>query len=462
MDIYSDIKYTISERRTILFRKGIGCDACRGGKKGAEVVDEMDYKVINAKLLLSAEEGFQIEQKDFWVKDGKITFSETDGAEVVDAKDKLVMPGLINMHTHAYMTVMRNYADDVDFGEWLFQRVMPVEDRLPKEGAYWTSLLAFSEMIKTGTTSFVDMHMFHRQSPQAAKDAGMRGFIGRGLVGEDLYSDGFGRFQEALEEKREYESSTLKFILSPHAIYSCSTQMLEQVSKEAERQGMLKQIHLSESDTEVNDCLNKHGKTPVKLLEDIGFLDEKTILAHCVKMCYNDLDILQASGAHVVTNPASNAKLGNGFAPISEMREKAINICIGTDGTASNNTLNMFREMGLLSLIHKGIKGDSTAAPARFVVKAATENAAKALHMENQLGVIREGACADLIFVDLKAASLFPNNNILSSLCYSANGSEVESVMIDGRFVMRGRRLLTIDTERVYYEVDKIVKEYLS
>ena len=288
MDIYSDIKYTISERRTILFRKGIGCDACRGGKKGAEVVDEMDYKVINAKLLLSAEEGFQIEQKDFWVKDGKITFSETDGAEVVDAKDKLVMPGLINMHTHAYMTVMRNYADDVDFGEWLFQRVMPVEDRLPKEGAYWTSLLAFSEMIKTGTTSFVDMHMFHRQSPQAAKDAGMRGFIGRGLVGEDLYSDGFGRFQEALEEKREYESSTLKFILSPHAIYSCSTQMLEQVSREAERQGMLKQIHLSESDTEVNDCLNKHGKTPVKLLEDIGFLDEKTILAHCVKMCYND------------------------------------------------------------------------------------------------------------------------------------------------------------------------------
>ena len=215
MDIYSDIKYTISERRTILFRKGIGCDACRGGKKGAEVVDEMDYKVINAKLLLSAEEGFQIEQKDFWVKDGKITFSETDGAEVVDAKDKLVMPGLINMHTHAYMTVMRNYADDVDFGEWLFQRVMPVEDRLPKEGAYWTSLLAFSEMIKTGTTSFVDMHMFHRQSPQAAKDAGMRGFIGRGLVGEDLYSDGFGRFQEALEEKREYEQYLEIYPLPP-------------------------------------------------------------------------------------------------------------------------------------------------------------------------------------------------------------------------------------------------------
>lgn len=421
----------------------------------------MDYKVINGKLLLSAEDGFQIEQKDFWVKDGKITFSEAGGAEVVDAKDKLVMPGLMNMHTHAYMTVMRNYADDVDFGEWLFQRVMPVEDRLPKEGAYWTSLLAFSEMIKTGTTSFVDMHMFHRQSPRAAKDAGMRGFIGRGLVGEDLYSDGFGRFQEALEEKREYESNTLKFILSPHAIYSCSTQMLEQVAKEAGRQGMLKQIHLSESDTEVNDCLRKHGKTPVKLLADIGFLDENTILAHCVKMCYNDLELLQASGAHVVTNPASNAKLGNGFAPISEMREKGINICIGTDGTASNNTLNMFREMGLLSLIHKGIKGDSTAAPARFVVKAATENAAKALHMENRLGVIREGAYADLIFVDLKAASLFPNNNILSSLCYSANGSEVESVMIDGRFVMRGRQLLTIDTERVYYEVDKIVKEYL-
>lgn len=424
----------------------------------------MNYKIINGTLLLQTEEGFITEQKELWVKNGKITFNplaETESYEVVDANHKLVMPGLINMHTHAYMTVLRNYADDVDFGEWLFNRVMPVEDRLPQEGAYWTSQLAFAEMIRTGTTSFVDMHMFCGQSPKAAAEAGMRGFIGRGLVGEDLYEDGFSRFQEALREKEEYESDTMKFILSPHAIYSCSTKLMEQVAYEAGNRGMLKQTHLSESQTEIDNCLEKYGKTPVQLLSDIGFLDKNTILAHCVKMCYNDLDILKASASHVVTNPASNAKLGNGFAPINDMIDKGINICLGTDGTASNNTLNMFREMGLLSLIHKGLKMDSTAAPANFVISAATANAAKALGMEDTLGVIKEDACADLIFVDLRAASMFPNNNIVSSLCYSANGSEVEDVMINGKFVMKNKVLLTMDLERVYYEVDKIKEAYL-
>lgn len=424
----------------------------------------MNYKIINGTLLVQTAEGFKTEKKELWVKDGKITFiplAETESYEVVDAKNKLVMPGLINMHTHAYMTVLRNYADDVDFGEWLFNRVMPVEDRLPQEGAYWTSQLAFAEMLKTGTTSFVDMHMFCRQSPKAAAEVGMRGFIGRGLVGEDLYEDGFSRFQEALKEKEEFESDTMKFILSPHAIYSCSTKLMEQVAYEAGNRGMLKQTHLSESQTEIDNCLEKYGKTPVQLLSDIGFLDKNTILAHCVKMCYNDLDILKASGSHVVTNPASNAKLGNGFAPINDMIDKDINICLGTDGTASNNTLNMFREMGLLSLIHKGLKMDSTAAPANFVISAATTNAAKALGMEDKLGVIKEDACADLIFVDLRATSMFPNNNIVSSLCYSANGSEVEDVMINGKFVMKNKVLLTMDLERVYYEVDKIKEAYL-
>lgn len=424
----------------------------------------MNYKIMNGTVLVQTESGFATEQKDIYVKDGKITFQpfgEQESFEIFDAKNKLVMPGLINMHTHAYMTVLRNYADDVDFGEWLFKRVMPVEDRLPSEGAYWTSLLAFAEMLKTGTTSFVDMHMFCRQSPMAARDAGMRAFIGRGLVGSDLYEDGFSRFQEALTEKEEFESDTIKFILSPHAIYSGSTKLFEQVAYEAGNRGMLKQTHLSESQTEIDDCIKKYGKTPVQLLSDIGFLDKNTILAHCVKMCYNDLDLLQAAGSHVVTNPASNAKLGNGFAPITDMIEKNINVCIGTDGTASNNTLNMFREMGLLSLIHKGIKQDSTAAPANFVIGAATANAAKALNMKDKLGAVKEDACADLIFVDLRATSLFPNNNIVSSLCYSANGSEVESVMINGKFVMKNRQLLTIDLERVYYEVDKIKDAYL-
>ena len=429
---------------------------------------KMNYKIINGSLLLyNAGRGFEVKKDTLYIKENKIAHigeqSETSGEkyETVDAADRLIMPGLINMHTHVYMTILRNYADDVDFAEWLFKRVTPVEDSLPAEAAYWTNLLGFAEMFRSGTTSYVDMHMYKCMSGKAASECGMRAFIGRGLVGDDLYSDGLSRFEEALAEQAEYESGRIKIVLSPHAIYSASEKLYRQVAEEAEKRGLLKQTHLSEGAAEVEDCINNRGITPVKYLNDIGFLDSKTILAHCVQMRGDDIDIIKRSGASVVTNPASNAKLGNGFAPVVDMHKAGINICIGTDGTSSNNTLNMFREMGILSLIHKGIHKDSTAMPAQSVLSMATANAAKALCEEDRLGVIKEGASADLCFVDLRSPSLFPNNNIISSLCYSANGSEVDSLMIDGRFVMRKKELLTIDYDRVCFEINKIKDKYL-
>jgi 5-methylthioadenosine/S-adenosylhomocysteine deaminase len=426
----------------------------------------MDYKVINGNLLIYNEGKFKTEKKALYIKDGKIAaIGEYGGVdtkwEVIDAKDRLIMPGLINAHTHVYMTLLRNYADDVDFSEWLFNRVSPVEDSLPVEAAYWTNLLGFAEMFMTGTTSYVDMHMYKCMSAKAARDAGIRAFIGRGLVGNDLFEDGLSRYKEAMAEREEYESDMIKIILSPHAPYSCSEKLYRQVAEEAEKHGLLKQTHLSEGVTEVENVLKETGKTPVKWLYDIGWLNDRTILAHCVQMREDDIELLAKSGVSVVTNPASNAKLGNGFAPAVEMQKKGVNLCLGTDGTSSNNTLNMFREMGILSLIHKGIQKDSTAMPAVDVIAAATVNGAKALGMKDKIGVIKEGAQADLIFIDLKSPSLFPNNNIISSLCYSANGSEVESVMINGKFVMKNRELLTIDYDRVCYEVEKIAEKYL-
>ncbi|HIV17119.1 MAG TPA: amidohydrolase [Candidatus Alectryocaccobium stercorigallinarum] len=427
----------------------------------------MNYKITNGTLLIHTKDDFITKQEDIYIKDNKIAhignIPENDDThyETFDASGRLVMPGLINMHTHVYMTILRNYADDVDFAEWLFKRVTPVEDSLPAEAAYWTNLLGFAEMFRSGTTSYVDMHMYKCMSGKAANDCGMRAFIGRGLVGDDLYTDGLSRFNEALAEQEEYESGRIKIVLSPHAIYSASEKLYRQVSEEAQKRGLLKQTHLSESVTEVEDCIKTRGKTPVEYLNDIGFLDDGAILAHCVQMRGNDIGIIRKSGASVVTNPASNAKLGNGFAPVVKMHDAGINICIGTDGTSSNNTLNMFREMGLLSLIHKGIHKDSTAMPAQTVLAMATENAAKALRAEDELGAIKEGAAADLCFVDLRAPSLFPNNNIISSLCYSANGSEVDSLMIDGKFVMKNRELLTIDYDRVCCEIEKIKDKYL-
>ena len=427
----------------------------------------MNYHITNGYLLLEDGDGFQAVRKDLFIRDGKIASigqaPETgESFKVVDAGDRLIMPGLINMHTHVYMTGMRNYADDVPFGEWLFNRVMPVEDTLTAEAAYWCNLLGMIEMIRTGTTTFVDMHMFHEQSCRAASQTGLRGYIGRGLVGGSLYEEGNRRFPEAMEEMEKYKSDTLEFILSPHAIYSCSVDLMKEVVRESDTRGLLRQTHLSESLTEVENCRKEHGKTPVALLDDIGFLSDRTILAHCVQMQDDDIARIAASGATVVTNPASNAKLSNGFAPIREMQTAGVNICLGTDGAASNNTLNMFREMGLFTMIHKGVNRDSTAAPAAFTLKTCTSNAAKALGRAGELGVIAEGACADLIFLDLNAVSLFPNNNIVSSLCYSANGSEVTDTMVNGRFLMRDRRLLTVDEEEVYAHVRAFQKQFLK
>lgn len=422
----------------------------------------MNTKIINGYIAEYKNGAFTAKKKDLYVIDGKISFSGPDsGCEVLDAKDRLIMPGLINMHTHAYMSMFRNYADDVSFDEWLFRRIMPVEDVIDSAEAYWTNQLSFIEMIQSGTTCYTDMHMYEGQSGRAARDAGMRAYIGRGLVGEDLFGDGAERLRQALSERSEYECDTIRFTLSPHAIYSCSEKLLSQVAELAAKEGMLKQIHLSEGLNEVRNCYDKFGISPVELIDRAGFLDDKCILAHCVHISDNDIDLIRRRNATVVTNPASNAKLGNGIAPVNKLLESGVNVCIGTDGCASNNTLNMFHEMSLLSLLHKAVNSDCMLLGANEVLGMATVNAAKALGMEGRLGIISEGAYADLIFIDLTACSLYPNNDLITSLCYSANGSEVASVMVNGRLLMKERELLTIDKERVYSEVNRIVKKYL-
>ena len=434
----------------------------------------MNYKIINGNVMTLRDGIFTVEKADLYVIGNKVyrqleqaqaqTREAETGWEIIDAADRLIMPGLTNMHTHAYMTVMRNYADDVAFDEWLFKRCMPVEDSLPQEAAYWTSLLGCMEMVRTGTTNFADMHMFRGKSCKAVMDIGMRGVIGRGLVGEDLYGDGMSRFEDCLAEQAEYEAASkgrLQSALAPHAIYSCSVKLLEQVAEEAAKRGMIKHIHVSESVFEVESAIEKYGKTPIGVLYEIGFLDQHTLMAHCVQMRDDDIEIIAKTGASVVTNPASNAKLGNGFAPVKEFLEAGVNVTLGTDGAASNNALNMFREMGLLSLIHKGIHRDPEVVSSNTILHMVTDNAWKMLGTENQMGVITDGSLADLVFLNLKDLSMFPANNMVSALCYSANGSEVESVMVDGAFVMKDRRFLNIDEEEVLYQVGKVKDQYL-
>ncbi len=374
--------------------------------------------------------------------------------EVIDGENRLVIPGLINAHTHTYMSMMRNCADDLAFMDWLFNRVDPIEGALEPEDAYWGSLLGQMEMIRAGTTTFNDMQMNIHQTTRAVRDSGMRAVICRGLVGDEADPQD-RRLQEAFEEMEDgKECARLGFLLGPHAPYTCGPDYLKMVADTAKEKGLGIHMHLSESVSEIGTIREKYGCTPIEYAQKAGVFDVPAIAAHCVQLEGDDIAILAENKVSVVTNPASNMKLGNGFAPVAELMEAGVNVCLGTDGAASNNAQNMFREMGHLALIHKGTHMTPQCVSAKEVFLAATANGAKALRLDT--GSIEAGKKADLAIMKLNCPSMMPANDLIASLCYSADGSEVDTVIIDGKIVMQGRQLKTIDEERVYYEIRKM------
>ncbi len=378
--------------------------------------------------------------------------------KLIDGTDMLVIPGLINAHTHSYMAPMRNIADDMPFMDWLLKGVNPVEDRMSPEDAYWGAMLAMVEMISCGTTTFNDMQMHIHQTTRAAKESGMRAVICRGLVG-NAYDRNDVRIKEAFEEMEDgKDCDRLKFMLGPHAPYSCGPDYLRCVADIAKEKGLGIHIHLAESVTEVENLRKEHNLSAIEYAYKAGCFDVPAIAAHCVQISDSDIEILKEHNVSVVTNPASNMKLGNGFAPIPRLLDAGVNVAIGTDGAASNNSLNLFHEISLLTLIHKGVSMDPVCIGAAEAMKIATENGAKALGLEGVTGKIKEGYKADLAILDMNCPSMVPPNNIISSLAYSANGSEVDTVIIDGVVVMENREIKTIDTEKVIFEAKKIVK----
>ena len=376
--------------------------------------------------------------------------------QTIDGSRRLAIPGLINAHTHTYMSMMRNVADDLSFADWLFGTIEPIEDRLVPEDSYWASLLSQMEMIRSGTTCFNDQQMHIGMTTRAVRESGMRAVICRGLVG-DSYDEQDFRIREALQERDDFaDCDRLTFRLGPHAPYSCGPEYLRLVADVARREGMGIHIHIAESQTETDNMWEQHHCTPVEYVRDAGIFEAPTIAAHCIRVSASDRQILTENGVSVVTNPASNMKLGNGFAPVPELVEAGVNVCLGTDGAASNNAQNMFRELGLLTLIHKGTHDTPQCVSADEAFAMATRNAAKALCLPT--GSIEVGKKADIVLLDLDAPSLTPLNNAVAALSYSANGSEVTDVIIDGAVVMRNRELLTIDEERVRFEVARTCK----
>lgn len=378
--------------------------------------------------------------------------------KVIDGKDRLAIPGLINCHTHSYMSFMRNVADDLSFMDWLFGTIDPIEQQMTDEDTYWGACLAIIEMMKSGTTCFNDMQMNIHQTTRAVKESGMRAVISRGLVGSGNDEAGQMRLAQAYEERDAFrDCDRLSFMLGPHAPYTCDDGFMRIVSEEAKKNNMRIHVHLSESESEISQIQEKYGCTPIEMADKNGLFDVPAIAAHCVQITKSDIEILKKKRVSVVTNPASNMKLGNGFAPIPALLEAGVNVCLGTDGAASNNSLNMFHEMSLLALIHKGVRRTPQCISAKENFRIATINGAKALGLEKETGSLEAGKKADIAILNLNTPSLTPRNNLLAGLSYSANGSEVETVIIDGKITMEDRKVLTLDEELVYRKVNEII-----
>lgn len=369
--------------------------------------------------------------------------------ERLDGGGHLALPGLVNSHTHVAMTVLRNYADDLPLMSWLTQKIWPLEDRLTGEDAYYSSLLGMVEMIKSGTTTFADMYMFTEEMATAADRMGLRACLSRGLQGA---TPGDHRFQETKDLYRRWHcqgDGRITVMVGPHAPFTCTLPYLEKALELAEDLDTGIHIHLSETESEVEQMQQEYGKSPVALVADLGFFRRHTLAAHCVRVSPQDIEILKTAGVHVAHNPGSNLKLGSGIAPVPAMLAQKINVALGTDSAASNNNLSIFKEMNLAALLHKGSTGNPVAVDAYTALEMATINGAGALALDHETGTLTPGKKADIILVAGNQAHAYPHYNPIAYLAYAASSSDVDTVIINGRVVMEHRQLTTMDEAEI-------------
>lgn len=424
----------------------------------------MDILLKNAQIVTLNENDDIIQEGSIGIRDNKIDYIgisdhsiEAGYSKVIDCKGRTAMPGFVNAHNHPAMTMFRNYADDMKLMDWLFTKIFPLEDKLTDEAVYWGSLLAMVEMIKSGTTTFTDMYFFMESTARAAAESGMRAALARGLQGESGEEELDHRLRENLELYDRYHNSSngrVKVMLGPHAVYTCSEAYLRKVAGKSQELGIPVQIHLSETREEVKNCIDKYGRSPVRYIDDLGLLNDRTVAAHCVAVDDADLEILAARKVNVVHNPGSNMKLASGVAPVAKMLSKGINVCLGTDGASSNNNLDMLEEMRMAAYLQKVFTDDPTALPVDEAMRMATERGARALGFENT-GRLTIGAAADIIVLNTEKAHYYPKYNIKSAIVYSGNSADVETVIIDGSLVMEGGHLITLDEERILYKAQK-------
>jgi len=400
-----------------------------------------------------------------WVGDKKNAKKLFIPKNIMEFPDGMIMPGLINGHTHAAMTCFRGMADDLDLMTWLEKHIFPAERLMNKEIVYWASLLACAEMILGGTTTFCDMYLFEEEVARAVKKTGMRAILGEGIFGFD--SPSYGKVEKGLQWTKELikkyqDDNLISFYVEPHSTYTCTPEILKACGEISNNLNTPMVIHLSETRSEVENIVNKYGLTPVMYLKELGLLNNNLIAAHCVILNEEDMETLALSGATVIHNPESNMKLASGRAPVPEMIKNGITVGIGTDGCASNNDLDMFGEMDFCAKLHKLGEMDPTVMKTEEIVLMATANCAKALKIDDKVGIIEPGKKADIIVIDLSRPHLTPIYNPASHIVYAVKPSDVIMTMVEGKVLMEKGTLKTIDIKEIKDKINFFAEKTFS
>ena len=383
--------------------------------------------------------------------------------KIIDADGKILLPGLINTHTHLSMTLFRGLADDLSLDSWLNDHIWPMEANLNGDYCYIGALLGAIEMIKSGTTTFSDMYFYMEDVARAVEDAGIRAVLSYGMID---FGDAERRENEINQNMTLFNSCNgmangrIKVFLGPHSPYTASEDLLKKVRELADEYNMGIHIHVSETQKEINDSLDEKGLRPFEYLEKIGFLGPDVVAAHCVWLSDEEIEIIKKHGVKVSHNPCSNMKLASGVSPVSKLIENDICVSIGTDGASSNNNLDLIEELKTASLLQKVSTLDPKVLSSDEAIEMATIKGAETLGLSDEIGSIEVGKKADIILIDTNAANMTPDSSSLSSnVIYSANGSNVDTTICDGKILMENKKLTELDENEIYAKARQAIKE---
>lgn len=419
----------------------------------------MNIRIYNARILTLEDDNFELLNGELWVKGNRIAYVGCPKANTenwdreIDAEGNLLMPGFKNAHTHSAMTFLRSFADDLPLFDWLQNQVFPKEAQLTGNDIFWLSKLAIMEYLTSGITANLDMYFHPEEIAKASVECGFRTVIQSSL---NNFVSSLHDMEEEYNRFNDY-NPLISYKLGFHAEYTTSEELLKGVAALSEKYKAPVYTHNSETEGEVKECIERHGKTPTAYLDSLGMFEYGGGLYHSVYMTDEDLSICREKNLSVISNPGSNTKLASGIAEIQKMLDMGIRIGLGTDGPASNNCLDMFREMFLVTGLGKLRESDAAAVPADQVIKMAAKNGAIAMGLDD-CDSLAEGKLADLIMIDLHQPNMQPLNNIVKNIVYSGSKQNVKMTMVDGKILYENNKFnIGVNPETVYEKANEII-----